>query len=108
MRRIDLETAREARLAGQEDSNLIAHARDQKRVLLAGDKAFSEQNYRICTHPGIINVSKFMTKPYSCKERISRLLARHRRHIDHAVVYLYEGHFDVVKEGNLKESIRYT
>ena len=107
MRRIDLETVHDAQLTGQDDSRVIAHATQQKRILLAGDKAFSEQNYTICTHPGIINVSKLNTKPHSCKEKISRLLAKGRKHIHHNVVHLQEVHFSVVRIGNKKETFPY-
>ncbi len=107
MKRIDLETAHEANLTGQEDSSVVAHATAHKRIVLAGDKAFSEQNYIICTHPGIINVSKFNTRPYSCKEKISRLLTKARKQIDHNVIYLQEAQICVVKPGNKKEMIPY-
>lgn len=107
MRRIDLETAREAQLIGQEDSSIIAHATSQRRIVLAGDKAFSEQNYAICTHPGIINVSKLNTKPYSCQRKISLLLSKARRHIEHNVVHLHENDMCVVTTGNKKATIPY-
>jgi predicted nuclease of predicted toxin-antitoxin system len=107
MRRIDLETVREARLVGQEDSKVVAHATQKKGVILAADKAFSEQNYTICTHPGIINVSKFNARPHSCKEKISRLLAKARKQIDHNVIHLHESQICVVKRGNKKVTIPY-
>ncbi|MBZ5703165.1 MAG: DUF5615 family PIN-like protein [Acidobacteriia bacterium] len=107
MKRIDLETAHEAHLAGQEDSSVVAHAIAHKQIVLAGDKAFSEQNYTICTHPGIINVSKFNTRPHSCQEKISRLLAKARKQIDHNVIHLQEAHICVVKLGNKKVMIPY-
>ncbi len=107
MRRIDLETAREAQLTGQDDSKVAAHAKAQGRIILAGDKAFSEQNYTICTHPGIVNVSKFNTKPHSCKEKISRLLSKARKQIDHNVIHLHESHICVVKRDNAKLNIPY-
>lgn len=107
MRRIDLETAREAHLLGQEDSKVVAHAQEHGQVVLAGDKAFSEQNYTICTHRGIINVSKFNTKPHSCIEKLSRLLAKARKQIDHHVVHLHESHICVVKRDNAKTNIPY-
>jgi len=107
MRRIDLETAREAQLVGQDDWKVIAHAKARGRIVLAGDKAFAEQNYAICTHPGIVNVSKFNTKPHTCKEKISRLLAKARKEIDHNVVHLLESHICVVKQGNDRVSIPY-
>ena len=107
MRRIDLVTVREAQLHGQEDSKVVAHAKAQGRIVLAGDKAFSEQNYTICTHPGIINVSKFNTKPHSCKDRISYLLSKARKEIDHHVIHLLETHICVVKRGNTKVTIPY-
>jgi len=107
LRRIDLETVREAQLAGQEDSRVAAYARDQKRIVLAGDKAFSEQNYTVCTHPGIINVAKLNTKPHTCQEKLSRLLAKARKQVGHNVIHLYERHFCVVKPGNKKETLPY-
>ena|SRR5271157_543420 len=107
MRRVELETAREAQLLGQEDSKVVAHAREHGQVVLAGDKAFSEQNYTICTHPGIINVSKFNTRPHSCKEKLSRLLAKARKQIDHHVIHLHESHICVVKRDNARISISY-
>jgi len=107
MKRVDLETAHEAHLAGQEDSSVVVYAKANKRIVLAGDKAFSEQNYTICTHPGIINVSKFNTRPYSCKEKISRLLSRARKQIGHNVIHLQEAQICVVKLGNKKVMIPY-
>jgi Domain of unknown function (DUF5615) len=44
MRRIDLETAQEAQLVGQDDERVVVHAKTHRQVVLAGDKAFSEQN----------------------------------------------------------------
>jgi len=81
LRRIDLETAREAQLAGQEDSKVVGYAIVQNRIVLAADKGFSEQNYTVCTHPGIINVARFNTKPHTCQEKLSRLLALSLIHI---------------------------
>jgi len=107
MKKIDLQTAHEAHLSGQEDSSIVAHATANKRIVLAGDKAFSEQNFTVCTHPGIINVSKFNTRPYSCKEKISRLLAKARKHIDHNVIHLHETQICVVKLGNKKVFVPY-
>lgn len=107
MRRVDLQTVHEAQLAGQDDSSVIAHAKLHDRVVLAGDKGFSEQNYTICTHPGIINVSRLNNKPYTCKLKLGRLLAKDRREIDHSVVHLHEAHICVVKRGNARSIIKY-
>ncbi len=107
MKRIDLETAHEAHLSGQEDSSVVAHATANKRIVLAGDKAFSEQNFTICTHPGIINVSKFNTRPHTCKEKISRLLVTARKQIDHNVIHLNESQICVVRQGNKKAMFPY-
>ena len=107
LRRIDLKTVREAQLAGQEDSKVVAYTRDQKRIVLAGDKAFSEQNYTVCTHPGIINVSKLNAKPQTCQEKLSRLLAKARKQVGHNVIHLHESHICVVRLGNKKETLPY-
>jgi predicted nuclease of predicted toxin-antitoxin system len=107
MRRIDLETAHEAQLIGQEDSKVVNYAIENERIVLAGDKAFSEQNYTVCTHHGIINVAKFNTRPHSCQQKLSRLLAKARKQIGHNVIHLREGGFCVVKRGNKKEILPY-
>ncbi|SRR3989442_1671754 len=107
LRRIDLQTAHEAQLTGQEDSEVVNYAIKHERIVLAGDKAFSEQNYTVCTHHGIINVARFNTRPHTCKEKLSRLLSKARKQVGHNVIHLREGDIYVVKRENKKEIVSY-
>jgi predicted nuclease of predicted toxin-antitoxin system len=107
LRRIDLQTVDEARLRRQEDLRIVEYAKRNHRIILAGDKGFSEQNYVVCTHPGIINVSKFNSRPDSCKRKLSRVMTRWRRLIGHNVMHLREDDFCVVKRGNKREVFSY-
>ncbi len=107
LRRVDLQTVQEAQLRRQEDPTIVAYANGHGQIILAGDKGFSEQNYEVCTHPGIINVSKFNSRPHSCKKRLAHLMARARKLIGHNVIHIREDDFCVVKPGNRKEVFRY-
>jgi predicted nuclease of predicted toxin-antitoxin system len=107
MRRIDLETVHDARLLSQSDLVLVNYAREHDRIILAGDKGFAEQSYEVCTHPGIINVSKFNNRPSSCKQKLSLVLSKARRFLGHNIIHLRENDFCVVKLGNEKEIHRY-
>ncbi|MBZ5503663.1 MAG: DUF5615 family PIN-like protein [Acidobacteriia bacterium] len=107
LRRVDLKTVQEVGLSGRDDSGIVDYAKGENRIVLAGDKGFSEQNYVVCTHPGIINVSKFNSRPDSCKEKLSQMIRKARKLIDHNIIHLREDDFCVVKPGNKKEVLPY-
>lgn len=107
LRRVDFKTVQEVQLRRQEDPSVAEYARQDDRILLAGDKVFSERNYTVCTHPGIINVSQLNTKPHTCQQRLAHLMAKARRLLGHNVVHVHESDFCVVKVGNKKEVFRY-
>jgi predicted nuclease of predicted toxin-antitoxin system len=107
MRRVDIQTARGAGLLGQRDETLVRHATREGRILLASDKGLSEQNYEVCTHAGIINVWRLSAKPWTCRRKLSRVLAKARRMLPHNVVHLGEDRFWIVEPGNRRRAFRY-
>lgn len=107
LRRVDLKTVEEAQLRRQSDPAVAEYAKQDDRIILAADKGFSEQNYIVCTHPGIINVSQLNTKPYTCRQKLSHLMAKARRSIGHNVIHVHEHDYCVVKPGNKREIFRY-
>lgn len=107
LKRVDLVTAKDAQLCHQEDANIVAYARENGRIVLAGDRGFSELNYKVCTHPGIINVSDLNTKPFSCLKKLRHVIWKGRRFVGHNVIHVRENDFCVVKVKNEKEIVRY-
>ncbi len=107
LRRIDLLTARDAGLLNREDESLIQHAAASGRVFLAADKVFAEHNFPVCTHRGIINVAKLNNKPWTCKERLSQVLRKSRRFMNHNVVHLGQDQYWVVQAGGKKTFFTY-
>lgn len=107
LRRLDLVTVVEVRLLGKDDQTVVTYATKQGRVLLAGDKGFSEHNYEVCTHAGILNVHRFNTRPATMKQRLSKVLRKARRFLNHNVVHLGEQEFWVVEAGNKKRTFGY-
>lgn len=107
LRRVDLQTVMEAQLRRQGDLAIVEYAKGHRRIILAGDKGFSEQNYEVCTHPGIINVSRLNSKPYSCRKKLSQVMAKARKLIGHNIIHVRENDFCVVKLGNKKEVVPY-
>ncbi len=107
LKRVDLVTVQNARLLGREDEAIVKYATEQKRVVLAADKGLSEHNFAVCTHSGILNVYRFNTRPATLKEKLSKVLSKGRRFLDHNVVHLREEEYWVVERGNRKRSIKY-
>ena len=107
LRRVDLQTVQEVGLRRTDDSGIVDYAKGEGRIILAGDKGFSEQNYVVCSHPGIINVSKFNSRPHSCKDKLSQMIRKAGNLLGHNVIHLRERDFCVVKPGNKKEIISY-
>lgn len=107
LRRVDLATAAQRSLLRAEDDVLVKCATDEGRILLAGDKVFSEHNYEVCTHAGIVNVSRFNTRPWSMREKLAAVLRRARPLLGHNVVHLGDDEFWVVERGNKKQTFKY-
>jgi len=107
MKRVDLVTAHDAQLLGERDEVLVAYAAKEGRVFLASDKGLTESNYEVCTHTVIINVSKLNNKPWTCREKLSWVLAKARKMLPHNVVHIREDDFTVVERGNRKRLFRY-
>ena len=106
-RRVDLQTVLEVGLRRRPDADIVDYATKNERIILAGDEGFSERNHVVCTHPGIINVSTFNVRPDASKKRLSQMIRKARRLVDHHVIHLRENDFCVVKRGNQKETFRY-
>ncbi len=107
MKRVDLKSVRDANLLGKDDPVLVRYATRENRIFLAADKGLSEYNYAVCTHAGILNVSKFNTRPETLKKKLSNVLSSGRRFLNHNVVHLGEDEYWVVEEGNRKRRFKY-
>ena len=107
LKRVDLVTIQDANLLAKDDESLVRYATRQKRVVLAADKGFSEYNFAVCTHSGILNVWRFNTRPETLKRKLSKVLSKARRFLDHNVVHLGEEEYWVVERGNRKRFFKY-
>jgi len=74
---------------GCSDEDVVKYAKDNNRIVVTTESRFSEKQFPICTHPGII-VIKAITHHSSWKSRMFRDLAQSgmRTQCNHAVTYL--------------------
>lgn len=107
LRRFDVITVAQANLLHAPDDLVVAYATKKKRVVLASDKGFSEHNYTVCSHAGILNVSQFNTRPTTMKARLIRVFRLARKRLSHNVVHLGEDDFCIVETGHTKKKFNY-
>jgi len=107
LRRFDLVTVKDVSLSGKDDEVVVKYATTENRVLLAADKVFSEHNYPICEHAGILNVWRFNAKPATLRQRLSKVFRKARRFLHHNVTHLGEEEFWIVEAGNRKRVLNY-
>ena len=74
---------------GYSDQDIVKYATDNNRIIVTTESRFSEKQFPICTHPGII-VIKAVAHHASYKSRMFKDLAQSglRRRCNHAVTYL--------------------
>lgn len=107
LRRVQLLTVAELRMHLRADSEIVGVATKRNLVVLAADRGFNELNYVICTHPGIIEVSTFNSRPETCKRKLSWLLSHARKEISHSVVHVRENNLYIVGRGDRRVTIPY-
>lgn len=74
---------------GCSDEDIVKYARKNRRIVVTTESRFSEKQFPICTHPGII-VVKAITHHASLKSQMFGDLSRSgiRTRCNHAVTYL--------------------